>query len=164
MWPLFYAMFTAQAQEPAATGALRVEAIEPADSWAMALWKRAVRRFERQWRRTERRSETPGTMPEPPEPPEGLPVPGVTLNLDGMGVLRSCLTDQEGVCLFADLPPGSYRVAATKAKFRNIIYEGIQVRAAETAQQRIRMMDDDEDIIVTQNRATPDSGRSPAAL
>jgi hypothetical protein len=73
---------------------------------------------------------------------DGLPVHKVTLTLSGealIGGVQERLTDESGVALFTEIPPGLYRVEAAKSDFGNVAYENIQVHGGRTTQQLVRM-------------------------
>ncbi|MEZ4239248.1 MAG: TonB-dependent receptor [Myxococcota bacterium] len=71
-----------------------------------------------------------------------LPIPGVNLELTGeslIGGLQEKASDGEGVALFVELPPGVYRLVASKAGFGGVTIEGIQVNLNRTTIQAVTL-------------------------
>lgn len=92
---------------------------------------------------------------------EGLPINGVTLSVSGealIGGVQERPSDANGEALFAELPPGLYRLVAEKAGFRGATIEGIQVNINRTAQQEVRLRPGDtEEITVTATKKAVDT-------
>jgi hypothetical protein len=73
---------------------------------------------------------------------EELPINGVTLQLSGetlIGGVQEKQSDANGEALFSELPPGLYRIVASKADFGGVTLENIQVNINRTTQQVVKM-------------------------
>lgn len=154
----------AHAEEPVPAalpevGTLRIETIDTG-TWAMEMWRRAVARIERQWRRATRRSETPIAEPELPTP-EGLPLEGVSIELARLEPheRHSCVTDIDGICTF-EIAAGVWNVTVSREDFATITVESVLVQPGRTKRLPVRMEPGEfEDIVITMNlplRSTPE--------
>ena len=64
---------------------------------------------------------------------DGVPLPGATVEISSpalLAVKRSTTTSARGTYVFLNLPPGKYRVTATRDAFKTVIQENIDVSAA----------------------------------
>ena len=64
---------------------------------------------------------------------DGAPLPGATVEISSpalLAVKRSTTTSARGTYVFLNLPPGKYRLTATRDAFKTVIQENIDVTAA----------------------------------
>ena len=73
--------------------------------------------------------------------PSGAIVPGAQLKLTDLasGAAQSVAANKEGGFLFANLRPGSYRLAASSAGFQTSVYDSVIVDAARTTNLAVQL-------------------------
>ena len=66
--------------------------------------------------------------------PDGVPIPGVTVTAESVGMLgsRVAYSDVTGRYRLVNLPPGEYTITYALAGFKTIVREGIAARAGNT--------------------------------
>src|SRR5215813_2249675 len=75
-----------------------------------------------------------GTLTGSVSDPTQAAVPGakVTVVNAGTGLTRETTTNQEGMYLFSDLPPGVYKVTASGRSFAPAVRDGVGIEANRT--------------------------------
>jgi hypothetical protein len=73
--------------------------------------------------------------------PSGRTVPGarITIENTGTGLIRSCMTGEDGAYLFPSLPVGTYRLQVKKEGFARYRQEGITLDVNQTATQSVSL-------------------------
>lgn len=90
----------------------------------------------------------------------GLSIPGVALTLTSPALIgggQQTITDDDGTGVFAELPPGAYRLEAVKLNFGKVTQKDIQVQIGRTTNVAVEMKYGGEVIEVEAERHTVDT-------
>ena len=90
--------------------------------------------------------------------PSGAIVPGVTVSAtnEGTNLGAETVSNESGLYVFANLPPGIYTLAAGLAGFKRYARPGIQLRVGDTVTINIRLETGQINEQVTVTAASPD--------
>jgi hypothetical protein len=83
--------------------------------------------------------DTTGTISGRVVDPQGLPIPGATVNVTGTQGTRTVVTDGDGEFTVPFLAPESYTIRAELAGFETVSRSGIEVHLGQTAQLPLTM-------------------------
>jgi hypothetical protein len=87
--------------------------------------------------------------------PTNAVLPGVSIAVEGAGIQgqRTAESEANGSYRFLYLPPGEYRVAYRKSKFKTIVYEGAKVEVGKTTTMNVTMQiaETEVTVVVTGN-------------
>jgi hypothetical protein len=79
--------------------------------------------------------------------PSGEPLPGVTVELSGIGAPRSTTTNDRGEFHFLGLDPGGYTLRAGRDGFSTVEYERIDIRIARNTTIELQLLPEIEEVI-----------------
>jgi hypothetical protein len=83
----------------------------------------------------------------------GLPIPGVTVTLSGVGMIggsQERVSDANGAFNFVQLLPGEYELTAAKTGFKAVTLKGIQISVNRTMVQNITLPEESSDVEVVE--------------